>query len=81
MEERSMAEWPHWTLQADGTEATRYWDTMITLQPLPNGRVRLQAFSAREDGEPPCIAPFWYDFVGAEQARKFARDVIRGGVS
>lgn len=76
-----MTLWPVWTYKPDGEEVTHYRDVVIALQRLENGRVRLQVRTAREDGGPPCIDPFAYDFTGAEQARKFARDMIRGAES
>lgn len=76
-----MTEWPIWTDKPDGEQVTRYRDVVITLRRLETGRVRLEVRSAREDYLRPCIAPFAHDFTGAEQARKFARDMIRGAAS
>lgn len=72
-----MSEWLHWKLKADGDEEAHYRDVVITLRRLETGRVRLEVRSAREDYRRPCIGPVALDFTGAEQARKFARDVIR----
>lgn len=72
-----MTDWPHWTLTPDGEEQTQYRDVVIALRRLPDGRVRIETRSAREDRMRPCIAPFAHDFAGADQARTFVRDLVR----